>query len=213
MARSQPSRNQPRMPRPAPSQLGSSSATDIGITSPCCQGHKKARGKKNGNPKHYTSRSKAWAVPSAAEVLEQDAWVVENVPEFVNWVLYPCWVDAMRRLGYWVAPHVDCADLGVPQQQVRLFLICTKSKAPIQLQLQQCQHVPAARASATASPCLTTAKAPAPPAAISTGQSAPSQPWTAGPWSTATACGCSAPARPWPPYHSRPTPFAQTNTG
>lgn len=69
---------------------------------------------------------------------------MENVPEFVDWVLYPSWVDAMQRLGYQVAPHiVDCADLGVPQHRVRLFLICTKSKAPIQLQLQQCEHVPA----------------------------------------------------------------------
>ena len=118
--------------------------TNIGIASPCCQGHAKARGKKNGNPEHDASRSTAWAVPSAAEVLQQDAWIVENVPEFVNWLLYPSWVDAMQRLGYQVAPHiVDCADLGVPQHRVRLFLICTKSKAPIQLQLQQCEHVPA----------------------------------------------------------------------
>ena len=70
--------------------------------------------------------------------------MIENVPEFVNWLLYPSWVDAMQRLGYQVAPHiVDCADLGVPQHRVRLFLICTKSKAPIQLQLRQCEHVPA----------------------------------------------------------------------
>lgn len=69
--------------------------TDIGIASPCCQGHAKARGKKNGNPEHDASRSTAWAVPSAAEVLQQDAWVIENVPEFVNWVLYPSWVDAV----------------------------------------------------------------------------------------------------------------------
>ncbi|MBO9552129.1 DNA cytosine methyltransferase [Pseudomonas sp.] len=118
--------------------------SDIGIASPCCQGFTNARGKKSENPEHDASRSTAWAVPSAAEVLKQDAWVVENVPEFVNWVLYPSWVDAMRRLGYQVAPHiVDCADLGVPQHRVRLFLICTKSKAPIQLQLQQCEHVPA----------------------------------------------------------------------
>lgn len=47
--------------------------TDIGIASPCCQGHAKARGKKNGNPEHDASRSTAWAAPSAAEVLQQDA--------------------------------------------------------------------------------------------------------------------------------------------
>ena len=34
--------------------------TDIGIASPCCQGHAKARGKKNGNPEHDASRSTAW---------------------------------------------------------------------------------------------------------------------------------------------------------
>lgn len=37
----------------------------------------------------------------------------------------------MQALGYQLAPHVvDCADLGVPQNRVRLFIVCTRSRAP-----------------------------------------------------------------------------------
>lgn len=35
---------------------------DLMLASPCCQGHSRARGKKNGNPQHDASRSTAWAV-------------------------------------------------------------------------------------------------------------------------------------------------------
>ncbi|WP_347709540.1 DNA cytosine methyltransferase [Pseudomonas sp. P867] len=67
--------------------------------------------------------------------------IIENVPEFMDWILYPDWADAMQRLGYSLAPHlVYCADLGVPQHRVRLFMVCSRSKAPLHLQLQ---HVPA----------------------------------------------------------------------
>ncbi|MHC8341768.1 DNA cytosine methyltransferase [Pseudomonas sp. RT6P73] len=117
---------------------------DIGLASPCCQGHTKARGKDSGNPKHDASRSTAWSVVSASEVLRPEAWVIENVPEFLNWPLYPSWADGMRRMGYQIAPHiVDCADLGAPQHRVRLFLICTLSKAPLNLVLPKRERVPA----------------------------------------------------------------------
>ncbi|MNN44070.1 C-5 cytosine-specific DNA methylase [compost metagenome] len=67
------------------------------------------------------------------------------MPEFTDWALYPAWVSAVQALGYQVAPHVvDCADLGVPQHRVRLFLVLTRSKAPLMLQLHRRQHVPAA---------------------------------------------------------------------
>jgi DNA (cytosine-5)-methyltransferase 1 len=50
----------------------------------------------------------------------------------------------MQRLGYALAPHiVDCAVLGVPQHRVRLFMVCSRSKAPLHLQLTRYQHVPA----------------------------------------------------------------------
>ncbi|GLO23522.1 DNA cytosine methyltransferase [Pseudomonas putida] len=120
-------------------------AHDILLASPCCQGHAKARGKKSGNPEHDASRSTAWAPVSALEFHRPQAAVIENVPEFTDWVLYPAWLQAVHALGYQAAPHiVDCADLGVPQHRVRLFMVLTRSKAPLMLQLPQERHVPAA---------------------------------------------------------------------
>jgi DNA (cytosine-5)-methyltransferase 1 len=120
-------------------------AHDLLLASPCCQGHSPARGKANGNPQHDSSRSTAWAVVSALEFHKPAASVVENVPEFVQWALYPAWLQAIQALGYQVAPHiVDCADLGVPQHRVRLFLVLTRSNAPLMLALHRRQHVPAA---------------------------------------------------------------------
>lgn len=117
---------------------------DLLLASPCCQGHSKARGKANGNPQHDASRSTAWAVVSALEFHRPEMAIVENVPEFLDWTLYPAWAAAMNALGYQLAPHiVNCADLGVPQERVRMFLICTKSKSPLQLKLPKLEHVPA----------------------------------------------------------------------
>ncbi|MEI7176006.1 DNA cytosine methyltransferase [Pectobacterium carotovorum] len=119
-------------------------AHDILLASPCCQGHSKARGKANGNPEHDASRSTAWAVVSAAEFHKPQVAIVENVPEFLDWELYPAWKVAMEALGYKLSPHiVDCADLGVPQNRVRTFIICTRSKSPIRLNLPKFDHMPA----------------------------------------------------------------------
>lgn len=117
---------------------------DLMLASPCCQGHSKARGRANGNPQHDASRSTAWAVVSAAEYHRPEVILVENVPEFMNWQLYRAWEMAMQALGYSVAPHViDAADLGAPQNRVRLFLVLARSKAPLMLALQTQQHIPA----------------------------------------------------------------------
>lgn len=119
-------------------------AHDLLLASPCCQGHSKARGKANGNPQHDASRSTAWAVVSALEFHRAEVAIVENVPEFVEWALYPAWELAVRALGYQVAPHVvDCADLGVPQNRVRLFIVLTRSRAPLLLQIPQREHIAA----------------------------------------------------------------------
>jgi DNA (cytosine-5)-methyltransferase 1 len=113
---------------------------DILLASPCCQGHSRARGK--DRPHHDDQRSTAWAVVSCAEYHREDLVVAENVPEFVAWTLYPAWEDAMRRLGYAVSPHIiDAADHGVPQHRVRLFLVCTRSKNPVNLKLPKREHV------------------------------------------------------------------------
>lgn len=120
-------------------------AHDLLLASPCCQGHSKARGKASGNPQHDASRSTAWAVVSALEYHRPKLSIVENVPEFLDWVLYPAWASAVAALGYQIAPHVvDCADLGVPQNRVRMFLVLTKSRAPLFLDLPKLDHVPAA---------------------------------------------------------------------
>lgn len=117
-------------------------AHDVMLASPCCQGHSRARGKAKNNKAHDASRSTAWAVISAAEYHEQPLVIVENVEDFTYWKLYPAWLQAMNALGYAVSPHlVDTADLGVPQNRVRLFLVCTKSKAPLVLDLPKFDHL------------------------------------------------------------------------
>lgn len=117
---------------------------DLMLASPCCQGHSKARGKASGNPQHDASRSTAWAVVSAAEFHKPEAAIIENVREFMDWPLFPAWAAAMNALGYQLAPHyVDCADLGVPQNRDRLFIVATRSKSPLFLRLPKFEHIPA----------------------------------------------------------------------
>lgn len=114
---------------------------DVLLASPCCQGHSKARGKASGNPQHDASRSTAWAVVSAAEYHRPPVVIVENVPEFCAWSLFPAWRMAMEALGYTLAPHtVDAADHGVAQHRTRLFIVCTKSARPLMLDLPRERH-------------------------------------------------------------------------
>lgn len=118
---------------------------DLLLASPCCQGHSNARGQAAGNPQHDASRATAWAVVSALEFHRPHAAVVENVKEFLNWALFPAWAHALEALGYSLQPHiVDAADHGVPQNRVRMFLVATRSKAPLRLQLPRRDHVGAA---------------------------------------------------------------------
>ena len=119
-------------------------AHDLLLASPCCQGHSKARGKASGNPQHDASRSTAWAVVSAAEFHRPAFAVVENVPEFLKWALYPAWQAAMQALGYSLHPHIiDAANHGTPQHRERMFIVLAKSKAPLVLDLIKRPRVPA----------------------------------------------------------------------
>jgi DNA (cytosine-5)-methyltransferase 1 len=73
-------------------------------------------------------------VVSCAEFHRPRLAVVENVPEFLDWQLYPAWALAMRTLGYAVSPHIlDAADYGTPQNRKRLFVVLTRSKEPFRL--------------------------------------------------------------------------------
>lgn len=110
------------------------------LASPACQGHTRARGKER--PHHDAQRSTAWAVVSAAEYHRPFAFLVENVPEFLKWALYPAWKSAMETLGYSLSPMIlDAADHGVPQHRKRVFIVGTRSKHPIKLNLPKRPHV------------------------------------------------------------------------
>jgi DNA (cytosine-5)-methyltransferase 1 len=116
---------------------------DLLLASPACQGHTRARGKER--PHHDATRSTAWAVVSALEAHRPALGLIENVPEFTKWTLFPAWCAAVQALGYAIAPHiVDAADFGVPQHRVRVFIALTRSKQPITLTLPQRAHVPVA---------------------------------------------------------------------
>lgn len=118
-------------------------AHDLLMASPACQGHSPARGKEK--PHHDAQRATAWAVVTCAEVHRPAVVLVENVPEFARWTLYPAWCAAMHALGYALAPMViDAADHGVPQNRRRLFIVATRSRHPIELTLPQRAHRPAA---------------------------------------------------------------------
>lgn len=107
-------------------------AHDVLLASPACQGHSRARGKDRSH--HDATRSTAWAVVSCAEAHRPRLVVVENVPEFAQWALFPAWCQAMQALGYTLSPHVlDSADYGVPQNRRRLIVVGTRSRAPLVL--------------------------------------------------------------------------------
>lgn len=133
----------PRHRPPAPSALGARGRPRLLLASPCCQGHSKARGKASGNPQHDSSRSTAWAVVSALEYHRPPGAVVENVPEFVGWALYPAWLQAVQALGYWSHPRSSIARTWratAPGASV----LGADPQPPLMLELHQRQHVPAA---------------------------------------------------------------------
>lgn len=114
---------------------------DILLASPACQGHSIAKGK--DRPHHDATRSTAWAVVSCLETHKTPVAIVENVPEFLKWSLYPAWKNALELLGYQIAPTlIDSADHSVPQNRNRIFLVITRSKAPLFLNFIAEHHQP-----------------------------------------------------------------------
>lgn len=115
---------------------------DLLVASPACQGHSRARGV--DRPHHDAMRATAWAVVAALEAKLPYAFVVENVPEFIQWVLFPAWRATIEALGYAISAQViDAADHGVPQHRRRVFIVGTRSVSPIQLKLPRRDHVAA----------------------------------------------------------------------
>lgn len=119
---------------------------DILLGASACQGHAKSAtrggtGRRGSAPKHDADRATAWALVSCLEVHRPPLGIFENVPEFLQWELYGAWEQALRSLGYALALHiVDAADFGVPQHRVRLFMVVTRTHAPLHLQFQRAPH-------------------------------------------------------------------------
>lgn len=110
------------------------------LASPACQGvsaaAQPARLRAAVRRTHDQYRATAWAVVDAAEVLQPDALVIENVAAFARWQLYPNWSGSLTSLGYTLREHVvDAAAWGVPQRRRRLFITAVRDRAGV--------HVPA----------------------------------------------------------------------
>jgi len=114
---------------------------DILLASPACQGHTHARGKEK--PHHDATRSTAWAVIDALEIKRPPVAIIENVPEFQKWALFPKWWECLEALGYNLTANVlDAADYGVPQNRERVFIVAHQGHA-ISVNLRKQPHVPA----------------------------------------------------------------------
>jgi DNA (cytosine-5)-methyltransferase 1 len=106
---------------------------DVLLASPSCQGHSSASQPKR-RAYHDAMRSTAWAVVDCADVTEPHTIVVENVPSFRLWRLYPVWREALRALGYHLQERVLLAShQGVPQRRPRLFVVGTKRPRPMRI--------------------------------------------------------------------------------
>ncbi len=114
---------------------------DLMMLSPECQGHTDARGKEL--PRHELSRSTAWVVINGLEAKRPPFALVENVTKFSRWLLFPQWRSCIEALGYSLSlNYLDAADHGIPQHRRRLYVIASRSKHPIELQIPQRPHRP-----------------------------------------------------------------------
>lgn len=112
---------------------------EILLASPCCYGHSSAaQGPRKRDPKiaarHDDARATAMAVLTAADATEPQAVIVENVPRFLAWRLYPTFEHGLTALGYHVqVVHSLASHHGVPQRRHRIFVVATRR--PIDLRM------------------------------------------------------------------------------
>lgn len=126
--------------------------SDLILASPSCKCHSTAatggqkRGRRHTAPHNDRLRATPEAVIAAVHRAYYDSpgagrrqpiVVMENVPEFRNWILYePQILFSLHRMGYATSEHViDALDLGVPSRRRRLFLIAVPGKVPFDLKL------------------------------------------------------------------------------
>lgn len=97
------------------------------IASPACQGHSRASQPRRRRY-HDAQRSTAFSVLDALDAAaDARAAVIENVPSFLDWRLYPVWRSGLQALGFEVSERVlDAAHFGVPQRRKRLIVLATR---------------------------------------------------------------------------------------
>lgn len=102
--------------------------------SPSCVWHARSGGRKQPpaevellrEDEGAIDRATAFAVIEAAEVHRYPVIFIENVPEFMAWVLYPLWLEMLRTLGYHVEVLLlDAADFGLAQNRKRMLMVAT----------------------------------------------------------------------------------------
>ncbi len=106
---------------------------DLLLASPACQGHSQASQPRRRRY-HDNLRATAWSVVDCADVTQPQALIVENVPDFRRWRLYPIWRLALEALGYELRElRVLASHHGVPQRRDRLFVIGLRRAATVEL--------------------------------------------------------------------------------
>ncbi len=106
---------------------------DLLLAAPACQGHSSAS-QPHRRGYHNAMRATAWAVVDCAEITTPRAIIVENVPAFRRWKLFPIWCQALELLGYSITElDVRASDHGVPQRRDRLFICATRGGTLAQL--------------------------------------------------------------------------------
>ena len=109
------------------------------LASPVCRPHSTASQPKR-IPKHDQERATAWAIIDCAEVTMPTEVLVENVPAFARWKLFPVWLMALEALGYRVSTLL-ATDYGVPQRRKRLFVRASLTGG--ELSVPESSHEPA----------------------------------------------------------------------
>lgn len=136
--------------------FGSYPRTDILWASPSCVKHSAASKSKQGSVEDElrrdtpdkVDRATAFAVLAATEIHAYEAVIMENVPQFLRWVLFPVLLQGMRLLGLKEQIVVlDAADVGpvpVAQERKRVFIVFTRD-GDVDLSLPSVQRTPASR--------------------------------------------------------------------
>lgn len=112
------------------------------LAAPCCQGYSQAGQPAaagtggNAHPdaakvrrKHDADRATTWAVLAAMDAARPAALIVENVPDFLRWDLFPAWRNVLEAGGYHVRVHVlDARCFGSAQHRERVIVTAGRER-------------------------------------------------------------------------------------